>query len=55
VKLTRFLADAHKKGGTSVADELDPLGLILSRIGVNRSSVESQALLRVRLAAGGGG
>jgi len=39
MKLTRFLADAHKKGSTSVPDELDPFGLILARIGLNRYSV----------------
>ncbi len=38
------------KGGTLIPDELDPLPLIITRIGVNRYTLESQALLRVCLA-----
>jgi hypothetical protein len=28
MKLTRFLADAHMKGGAPIPDDLDPLPLI---------------------------
>ncbi len=38
------------KGGTPIPEELDPLPLIITRIGMNRYTLESQALLRVCLA-----
>lgn len=47
MKLTRFLTDAHMKGGTPIPDELDPLPLIITRIGVNRYTPKSQALARI--------
>jgi hypothetical protein len=50
MKLSRFLAQVHLRGGTEVPSELDPLPLIMTRIGINRYSVESQALLRACLA-----
>jgi hypothetical protein len=50
VKLSQFLAQAQMKGGTAIPSELDPLPLIITRVGMNRYSVESKALIRVCLA-----
>jgi len=50
MKLARFLTDAYLRGGTEIPPELDPLPLIITRIAMNRYSVESQALLRSCLA-----
>lgn len=50
MKLTRFLAQAHLRSGTPIPDELDPLPLILTRVAMNRYTLESQALVRVCLA-----
>lgn len=50
MKLTRFLAQAHLQSGTPIPDELDPLPLILTRVAMNRYTLESQALMRICLA-----
>jgi hypothetical protein len=46
MRLARFLAQSYLRGFTPIAAELDPLVLILTRVGINRYSVESQALIR---------
>ncbi len=50
MKLSKFLTQAVLKGGTEIPCELDPLPLIMTRVSMNRYSVESQALIRVCLA-----
>jgi hypothetical protein len=50
MKLDQFLAQSRAKGGTSVPSEVEPLLVILTRVGMNRHSVESQALIRASLA-----
>ncbi len=50
MKLARFLKQVQLMGGTAISPEHDPLLLILRRVGMNRYTLESQALLRVCLA-----
>jgi len=50
MKLVQFLEQARNKGGTTVPGDLDPLPLILTRVGLNRYSVKAQVLLRASLA-----
>lgn len=50
MKLSKFLTQASMRGGTEVPAELDPLLLIITRIAMNRYSLESRALRRTCLA-----
>ena len=50
MKLSRFLAEVRIRGGTPVPDELDPIGLIIARVGMHPMSVESRALRKSTLA-----
>lgn len=50
MKLDQFLAQSRAKGGTLIPHEVEPLLVILTRVGMNRHSVESQALIRACLA-----
>ncbi len=50
MKLAHFLKQAQLKGGTPIPPEHDPLLLIITRVGMNRYSAESQALARACLA-----
>lgn len=49
-KHRRELPRTRPEGRRSVRDELGPLPLIITRIAMNRYTVESRALLRVCLA-----
>ena len=46
----RFLAELRIRAGTPVPDDLDPIGLILSRVSVNPHTTESKALRKATLA-----
>jgi hypothetical protein len=50
VKLARFLAEIRVRDGTMIPEDLDPIGIILTRISMNPHSVESRALRKATLA-----
>lgn len=50
MKLVDFLDEVRIRRGTPVPTDLDPIGVILARIGMNPDSPESRALAKACLA-----
>jgi hypothetical protein len=50
VKIARFLAEVRTRTRTPIPADADPIGIILTRVGVNPHTVESQALRKATLA-----
>jgi hypothetical protein len=50
LKLARFLASVRTRARTPIPEDLDPIGLILTRVGVHPHTVESKALRKATFA-----
>jgi len=50
MKLARFLAEVRRRTKTTIPDEIDPIGLILARVGMHPGTLESKALAKATLA-----
>jgi hypothetical protein len=50
MKLARFLAEVRVRARTPIPADVDPIGIILTRVGVNPHTVESNALRNATLA-----
>jgi hypothetical protein len=48
--LTRFLAEVGARARTPIPADVDPVGIILTRVGVNPHTIESTALWKATLA-----
>ena len=48
--LTRFLAEVRTGSGAPIPQSIDPLGVILTRVGVNPHTAESRALRKATVA-----
>jgi hypothetical protein len=50
VKLARFLAEIRTRARTPIPADVDPIGIILTRVRLHPHAVESQALRKATLA-----
>jgi len=50
VNLARFLAELHRRVRRTIPDEIDPIGIILTRVGLHPHTPESKALVKGCLA-----
>ena len=50
MKVVDFLDEVRIRRGTPVPTDLDPIGIILARIGMNQNAAESRALAKACLA-----
>lgn len=48
--LARFLAEVRTRARTAIPDDIDPIGIILTRVGMNPLTAESRALRKATLA-----
>jgi hypothetical protein len=46
VKLARFLAEAHRRTRVPIPDDVDPIGVIMARVGMHPYTPESRALAK---------
>ncbi len=50
LRLARFLAEVRKRSRQRIPDEIDPLGVLFSRVAMNRYNTEGRALGKAALA-----
>ena len=50
MSLARFLAEVHVRSRTQLPVEIDPLGIILAKVGMNPNTPEVRALRQATLA-----
>ena len=50
MRLARFLAQVHVRNRTQIPVEIDPIGIILGRVGLRPNTAESRALTKATLA-----
>jgi hypothetical protein len=50
MEVARFLAEVRMRNGTPIPAEVDPIGIILARVGTNPHTIESRALRKVMCA-----
>ena len=50
MRLARFLAEVHVRNRTQIPTEIDPIGIILGRIGLHPNTPESRELTKATVA-----